>query len=182
MIFWFGLSCLSVCLRTVPPNFNLGSHDVGDPNSTNLYVGNLHPQMTEEELLQVFRHYGDIASVKIMWPRKPEEFARGRNSGFVSFMQREDAAEALRSVAVPFFFIILIVSTFFFFLHSFFSDGFFFLSLSGLEQRSEWSRAQRRLRSSDGLGESDESSRATHRSAIGSVSDLSLIPLFNFRK
>ncbi|KAJ2553980.1 hypothetical protein EV175_002743 [Coemansia sp. RSA 1933] len=30
-----------------------------------------------------------------MWPRTPEEFARQRNSGFVSFMDRETAASAL---------------------------------------------------------------------------------------
>ena len=33
--------------------------------------------------------------MKIMWPRTPEEHARGRNTGFVCFMNREDAQEAI---------------------------------------------------------------------------------------
>ena len=72
-----------------------GHHDTGDPTSTNLYVGNLAPAVTEAILINTFGIYGDIASVKIMWPRTEEEHRRGRNCGFVSFMHREDAEEAL---------------------------------------------------------------------------------------
>ena len=63
--------------------------------TTNLYVGNLDPSVTEEQLTELFRQYGDLYSVKIMWPRTDEERARRRNTGFVCFMNREDAADAL---------------------------------------------------------------------------------------
>jgi U2-associated protein SR140 len=46
----------------------------------------------------VFGRYGPIASIKIMWPRTAEEFARGHNSGFVSFMHREDAHAAFQNL------------------------------------------------------------------------------------
>ena len=42
-----------------------GSHDDGNPHSTNLYLGNLAPTTTEEELLRIFGKYGPIASVKV---------------------------------------------------------------------------------------------------------------------
>jgi RNA recognition motif-containing protein len=41
-----------------------------------------------------FGRYGDVYSVKIMWPRSEEERARRRNCGFVSFYERRDADEA----------------------------------------------------------------------------------------
>ncbi|KAI8814191.1 hypothetical protein BJ742DRAFT_896695 [Cladochytrium replicatum] len=77
---------------------NSGSHDTGDPDTTNLYVGNLNPAVNEEMLCKEFARYGPIASVKIMWPRTPEERERNRNCGFVSFMSREPAAAALRDL------------------------------------------------------------------------------------
>jgi len=43
----------------------------------------------------MFRQFGDLYSVKIMWPRTPEERARNRNTGFVCFMKREDATDAM---------------------------------------------------------------------------------------
>uniref|UniRef100_A0A3B3D2I9 U2 snRNP-associated SURP domain containing n=1 Tax=Oryzias melastigma TaxID=30732 RepID=A0A3B3D2I9_ORYME len=73
-----------------------GSHDVGDPSTTNLYLGNINPQMNEEMLCQEFGRYGPLASVKIMWPRTDEERARERNCGFVAFMNRRDAERALK--------------------------------------------------------------------------------------
>uniref|UniRef100_A0A8C1P0H0 U2 snRNP-associated SURP domain containing n=1 Tax=Cyprinus carpio TaxID=7962 RepID=A0A8C1P0H0_CYPCA len=73
-----------------------GSHDVGDPTTTNLYLGNINPQMNEEMLCQEFGRYGPLASVKIMWPRTDEERARERNCGFVAFMTRKDAERALK--------------------------------------------------------------------------------------
>ncbi|KAK1372469.1 hypothetical protein POM88_028662 [Heracleum sosnowskyi] len=52
-----------------------GSFDDGDPQTTNLYVGNLVPQpeVNENFLLRTFGRFGPIASVKIMWPRTEEE-------------------------------------------------------------------------------------------------------------
>lgn len=72
----------------------MGSFDDGDPETTNLYVGNLAPTTTEETLNEIFGKFGQIYSVKIMWPRTDEERSRARNCGFVSFMQRADAGEA----------------------------------------------------------------------------------------
>ncbi|KAF1329360.1 U2-associated splicing factor, partial [Globisporangium splendens] len=71
-----------------------GSFDNGDPETTNLYVGNLAPTTTEEALEAQFGRFGEIYSVKIMWPRTEEERARKRNCGFVSFYHRSDADDA----------------------------------------------------------------------------------------
>ena len=72
-----------------------GHHYDGNTGTTNLYCGNLAPTMTEERLVRIFGRYGDVASVKIMWPRTEDEKRRKRNSGFVSFMRRDDAVDAL---------------------------------------------------------------------------------------
>ncbi|XP_008793637.4 protein RRC1-like isoform X2 [Phoenix dactylifera] len=71
-----------------------GSFDDGDPQTTNLYVGNLSPKVDENFLLRTFGRFGPIASVKIMWPRTEEERRRQRNCGFVAFMNRADAQAA----------------------------------------------------------------------------------------
>lgn len=57
-----------------------------DPHTTNLYVGNLSPDIDENLLKKEFGRFGPIASVKIMWPRDDDQRRRGRNSGFVAFM------------------------------------------------------------------------------------------------
>ena len=44
-----------------------------DPTTTNLYVGNLATDVTEETLRAEFARHGPINSVKIMWPRREEE-------------------------------------------------------------------------------------------------------------
>jgi U2-associated protein SR140 len=72
-----------------------GSHDTGDPTTTNLYVGNLAPTVTEELLYEIFGKFGQINSVKVMWPRTEEEKVRRRNCGFVSFKSRNDAEDAM---------------------------------------------------------------------------------------
>ena len=51
--------------------------------------------MTEGQLLELFGRYGPLASIKIMWPRTEEEISRGRNCGFVAFMNRKDGERAL---------------------------------------------------------------------------------------
>ncbi|CAG2113273.1 unnamed protein product [Medioppia subpectinata] len=76
----------------------LGSFDTGDPNTTNIYLGNLNPKMTEPQLCQLFGKYGPLASVKIMWPRSDEERSRNRNCGFVAFMNRKDGERALKTL------------------------------------------------------------------------------------
>ncbi|VDP36350.1 unnamed protein product [Schistosoma mattheei] len=57
-----------------------------------------HIQMTEQQLCEAFGRYGPLASVKIMWPRTEEERSRGRNCGFVAFMNRKDGERALDNI------------------------------------------------------------------------------------
>lgn len=54
--------------------------------------------MTEQQLCEAFGRYGPLASVKIMWPRTDEERSRGRNCGFVAFMNRRDGERALENI------------------------------------------------------------------------------------
>ncbi|XP_015109762.1 U2 snRNP-associated SURP motif-containing protein isoform X1 [Diachasma alloeum] len=75
-----------------------GSFDNGDPNTTNLYLGNLNPKITEQQLMEIFGKFGPLASIKIMWPRSDEEKARQRNCGFVAFMSRRDGERALKNL------------------------------------------------------------------------------------
>lgn len=54
--------------------------------------------MSEQQLCELFGRYGPLASVKIMWPRTDEEKNRGRNCGFVAYMNRKDGERALNSI------------------------------------------------------------------------------------
>ncbi|KAI9480460.1 MAG: U2-associated SR140 protein [Benjaminiella poitrasii] len=83
---------------TLYKNDDSGSFDDGNPNTTNLYVGNINPTLTELGLCREFGKFGPIASVKIMWPRTQEEKDKGNNCGFVSFMTRADAADAIKGM------------------------------------------------------------------------------------
>ncbi|EEE57226.1 hypothetical protein OsJ_07197 [Oryza sativa Japonica Group] len=62
-----------------------------DSDSTNrtIYVGGLDPNATEDELRKAFAKYGDLASVKI---------PVGKQCGFVQFVNRPDAEEALQGL------------------------------------------------------------------------------------
>ncbi|KAJ3571692.1 hypothetical protein NP233_g3593 [Leucocoprinus birnbaumii] len=84
-----------------------GSKDRGDPQTSNVFVANLPPHVTEEVLGNFFARVGPVGSVKIMWPRADATVGPGADmtasrrskaglSGFVSFMKRRDAEEALR--------------------------------------------------------------------------------------
>lgn len=84
--------------RDSEPPISTGSLDTGDPNTTNIYLGNLSPKITEQELMELFGRYGPLASIKIMWPRSEEEKLRNRNCGFVAYMSRADAERALRAL------------------------------------------------------------------------------------
>ncbi|XP_056644296.1 U2 snRNP-associated SURP motif-containing protein-like [Diorhabda sublineata] len=68
--------------------------DADKQGTTNLFVANLHPSVTENHLMLEFGAYGPLASVKILWPRG-EEAGRNTNCGFVAFMSRKDAERAL---------------------------------------------------------------------------------------
>lgn len=66
-----------------------------DIATTNLYLSNLSPLVTEELLCEIFGKFGEINSIKIMWPRSDEDRNRKKNCGFVSFKKRTDASDAL---------------------------------------------------------------------------------------
>lgn len=74
----------------------LASNESNDPQTTNLFLGNVNPRMDEQQLCELFGKYGPLASVKVMWPRTDEERARERNCAFVAYMTRKDADRALR--------------------------------------------------------------------------------------
>ncbi|KAL9458742.1 hypothetical protein AB3S75_007584 [Citrus x aurantiifolia] len=57
-----------------------------DITNTTVFVGNLDPNVTEEELKQTFLHFGEIVNVKI---------PVGRGCGFVQFAARASAEEAI---------------------------------------------------------------------------------------
>nr|KAJ3422718.1 hypothetical protein HK105_006777 [Polyrhizophydium stewartii] len=67
--------------------------------TTNLFVGNMKMSVVEDDLNQMFGMFGPLASVKVMVPRNEEEMRRDRKWGFVCFMRREDAEDALAALA-----------------------------------------------------------------------------------
>ena len=72
--------------------------DLGDPLSTNLYVGNLTLSTTEEDLIREFGRFGPLGSVKIMWPRTREQSDRPTHCGFIAFMKKADAVVARQAL------------------------------------------------------------------------------------
>ncbi|KAJ3222595.1 hypothetical protein HK099_002107 [Clydaea vesicula] len=71
-----------------------------DKPSTNLFLSQLNLKCKEEDLIGAFGGFGAIASVKIMHPRHPVDPSRPprKLTGFVCFMEREDAKNALDSL------------------------------------------------------------------------------------
>ena len=61
-------------------------------------MGNISPATTEAQLAKIFARYGQLESVKIMWPRTDEERRRGPNCGFVQYSKRQDACAAKDSL------------------------------------------------------------------------------------
>ena len=58
----------------------------------NIFVGNLAFATTEEELSQVFKSYGEVASVQIMTDR---DTSRSRGFGFVEMPDSTEAQSAI---------------------------------------------------------------------------------------
>ena len=58
---------------------------------SNLYIGNLNPDVTEAMLTKVFNKFGEVQSIKLMLPRNDEEKRRRRYCGFVKFSTYESA-------------------------------------------------------------------------------------------
>lgn len=71
-----------------------GPLDYLDAESTNLYVGSLAAEWTEELIMREFGKFGDVTSIKIMYPRTEQQRQRGMNCGFVQFRTRKQAETA----------------------------------------------------------------------------------------
>jgi len=67
------------------------------PPSTNLVIKPLDQSVDEHTLLAEFGRFGEVASIKIMWPRGDRPVATG-NTGFVAFMRRDDAMTAMNTL------------------------------------------------------------------------------------
>jgi len=88
---------------------NRGSHDIGDSETTNLYISNLPQGISEDSLGNFFAKIGPVGAVKIMWPRGDEDTSIGAGitssrrakaglSGFVAYMRRRDAEIAVKEL------------------------------------------------------------------------------------
>nr|CAH7761644.1 unnamed protein product [Callosobruchus chinensis] len=75
---------------------DIGSLDNGEPPGTELYLGNLNPEITEQQLAKIFGRFGPLRSIRVARPRSEEEKAMGRRYGygFVSYMARKDGERA----------------------------------------------------------------------------------------
>ena len=62
---------------------------------TNIYVGNLSFDATEEDIRQAFAEYGDVQAVNII---KDRETGRSRGFAFVEMPDGEQAKEAIEKV------------------------------------------------------------------------------------
>lgn len=80
--------------------------DSSDPTSSNICVLNLPANVTEYLFGEYFSRYGDVASVKIMWPRTADDAIASNvrstktpgATGFVNFMKRRDAERAYKEI------------------------------------------------------------------------------------
>ncbi|RVW85403.1 Polyadenylate-binding protein RBP47B' [Vitis vinifera] len=81
---WLG-SLYPAPAYTTPPLQALPADN--DINNTTIFVGNLDPNVTEEELKQIFSQFGELVYVKI---------PAGRGCGFVQFGTRTSAEEAIQ--------------------------------------------------------------------------------------
>ena len=63
--------------------------------TSNLYVGNLPFDVTEEELQELFSAQGQVVSAKVITDR---ETGRARGFGFVEMQQAEDAQKAIQNL------------------------------------------------------------------------------------
>ncbi|MGA1796561.1 MAG: RNA recognition motif domain-containing protein [bacterium] len=61
----------------------------------NIYVGNLSPDVTEEDLRQVFEPFGQIASVSVI---KDKFSGESRGFGFIEMPSKNEAQAAITGV------------------------------------------------------------------------------------
>jgi len=95
-----GMEALAPQAAPAPPPASVRE----DIESTNLYVGSLAPNWTEELMAREFGRCGTIVSVKIMYPRTQRQYAFGMTTGFVQFETRQGAENARVRLNGQFFF------------------------------------------------------------------------------
>lgn len=61
----------------------------------NIYVGNLSYEVTEEELQDIFKAFGEVTSVKII---KDKYSGQSKGFGFVEMPNKEDGESAINSL------------------------------------------------------------------------------------
>ena len=61
----------------------------------NIYVGNLSYEVTEEDLQEAFRAYGEVASAKVI---KDTYTGRSRGFGFVELSADDEARSAIKGL------------------------------------------------------------------------------------
>jgi RNA recognition motif-containing protein len=61
----------------------------------NIYVGNLHFNVNEDELRKSFEEYGEVASVKIITDKYS---GRSKGFGFVEMLNDKEAKEAIENL------------------------------------------------------------------------------------
>lgn len=72
-----------------------GSRHTGDTPTTNICIVNLPPGVDERGVGDFFAEWGDVATVKIMWPRQDVRDPRALTA-FVAFMTRDQAEWAFK--------------------------------------------------------------------------------------
>ncbi len=61
----------------------------------NIYIGNLHYDVNEDNLREVFEEYGEVTSSKII---KDRESGRSKGFGFVEMANDEEANKAIEAL------------------------------------------------------------------------------------
>ncbi|NOZ20494.1 MAG: RNA-binding protein [Planctomycetes bacterium] len=63
--------------------------------TSNIYVGSLSYQTTEDELRQLFEQFGEVSSAKVITDR---DTGRSKGFGFVEMATQEAAEEAIKQL------------------------------------------------------------------------------------
>ncbi len=61
----------------------------------NLYIGNLHYNVNEEELKEIFKKFGEIMSVRII---TDNQTGRSKGFGFIEMIKEEEARVAIENL------------------------------------------------------------------------------------